>query len=86
MRYVNTKYPRTYHLPYSPGATSDDKKLSSNWFENYKGRQIIITEKLDGENTCMNHYDVFSRSHGAPTRSPWSKNMWEHDGIWKRCY
>ena len=21
------KYPRTYHLPYSPGATKDDKKL-----------------------------------------------------------
>ena len=43
------KYPRTYHLPYSPGATNDDKKLSGNWFENYKGREIVITAKLDGE-------------------------------------
>ena len=27
------KYPRTYHLPYSPGATKDDKKLQVGWFE-----------------------------------------------------
>ena len=32
MEDINTKYPRTYHLPWSPGATSDDKKLSPDWF------------------------------------------------------
>lgn len=31
------KYPRTYHLPYSPGATKDDKKLKDKliWGRNY---------------------------------------------------
>ena len=28
MEELNTKYPRTYHLPWSPGSTSDDKKLT----------------------------------------------------------
>ena len=48
MENINTKYPRTYHLPWSPGTTSDDRKLSGDWFENYKGKEIVITEKLDG--------------------------------------
>lgn len=86
MEKINTKYPRTYHLPWSPGTTSDDRKLSGDWFENYKGKEIVITEKLDGENNMINHYDVFARSHGAPTRSPWTRNMWELNGIWSNCY
>lgn len=86
MEQINTKYPRTYHLPWSPGATKDDKKLKDNWFKYYMGKEIVITEKLDGENTCMNHYDVFARSHGAPTRSAWSRNMWDKNGTWQKCY
>lgn len=84
------KYPRTYHLPYSPGATKDDKKLGRKtgflkWFDYYKGQEIVITEKLDGENTCFTKQDVYARSHGAPTRSPWSRNLWDpSDGLyWK---
>lgn len=83
---TNTKYPRTYHVPWSPGATSDDKRLPENWFKEYgwEGASIVITEKMDGENTCLTHTDVFSRSHAAPTRSPWSKNLWGSDGLlWK---
>lgn len=78
------KYPRTYHLPFSPGATKDDKRLSGDWFSHYKGKEVVITEKLDGENSCITRYDVFARSHGAPTRSPWSINLWGQDGLyWK---
>lgn len=79
------KYPRTYHLPYSPGATKDDKKLQGDWFAYYKEQEIIISEKLDGENSCMTCKDVYARSHGAPTRSPWSRNLWDpSDGLyWK---
>lgn len=79
------KYPRTYHLPWSPGATSDDKRLQDSWFDFYKGKEVVFTEKLDGENTAMTHYDVYARSHGAPTRSPWSRNLWDtSDGLyWK---
>ena len=77
------KYPRTYHLPYSPGATKDDKKLQDGWFKNYIGQEIVITEKLDGENIHMNQKDCYARSDGAPTRSPWSRNIWDpNDGLY----
>lgn len=79
------KYPRTYHLPYSPGATKDDKKLQDDWFEYYRGKEIVITEKLDGENIHMNQKDCYARSDGAPTRSPWSRNIWDpHEGLYWR--
>lgn len=82
----NSKYPRTYHVPWSPGATSDDKRLDDQWFyaDGWAGAEIIITEKLDGENVAFSKYDVFARSHSVPTRSPWSRNLWENDGLlWK---
>ena len=79
------KYPRTYHLPYSPGATKDDKKLQDNWFSWFMGEEIVITEKLDGENIHMNQKDCYARSDGAPTRSPWSRNIWDpNDGLYWR--
>ena len=78
------KYPRTYHVPFSPGATKDDKKLKDGWFEYYRGKEIVLTEKLDGENSCLCQRGVFARSHGAETRSPWSINLWGDDGLyWK---
>ena len=79
------KYPRTYHIPWSPGATSDDKKLDNNWFSLFARKEIVITEKLDGENIHMTQKDCYARSDGAPTRSPWSRNIWDpRDGLyWK---
>jgi hypothetical protein len=78
------KYPRTYHVPFSPGATKDDKKLKDGWFEYYRGKEIVVTEKLDGENSCLCQKGVFARSHGAETRSPWSINLWGDNGLyWK---
>lgn len=81
----NIKYPRTYHLPFSPGATKDDKKLQDGWFEYYKGKEVVFTEKLDGSNTAMTCHDVYERSHASPTRHPWSRNLWDpFDGLyWK---
>lgn len=73
----NTKYPRTYHLPFSPGASSDDKRLMGDWFKYYKGKLIILTEKLDGENTCLCKRGVYARSHTSETRSGWSINLWD---------
>ena len=37
------KYPRTYHLPYSPGTTNDDKKLKVDLFDHFKNQDIVIT-------------------------------------------
>ena len=34
--------------------------------------QLVHTEKLDGENNCLNRYGAFARSHAAPTQSAWT--------------
>lgn len=41
------KYPRTYHLPWSPGRSSDDKILKN--VDHFKGKSVVVSLKLDGE-------------------------------------
>jgi hypothetical protein len=65
---MSDKYHRTLHVPWSPGATSDDKMLWS--VDHLIGRELIISEKLDGENNCMTNEEggYYARSHsGMPT-------------------
>lgn len=45
------KYPRTYHMPFSPGATDDDKVLPS--LAPWQGQEVVVTLKMDGENTSL---------------------------------
>lgn len=56
------KYPRTFHLPWSPGGTNDDKKMIST--HRLINEAIVISEKLDGSNSCFAPAGVFARSHG----------------------
>jgi hypothetical protein len=69
------KYPRTYHLPWSDGRTSDDKTLKDiSCFEN---TDIVVTVKMDGENTTLYHDYFHARSldgRDHPSRS-WLKNF-----------
>lgn len=44
-----TKYSRTFHLPWSPGAHDDDKTLKDA--SQFVGKRVVITKKMDGENT-----------------------------------
>lgn len=70
-----TKYPRTYHLPWSPGATSDDKFLST--LDHFIGKQVVVTEKLDGENTSLYCDHLHARSLDSkhhPSRT-WIKRL-----------
>lgn len=79
------KYNRTYHLPFSPGATNDDKIANNS--DLLIGKEIIITEKLDGENSCLTHNGVYARSHATFTTSPWSLKVRQlHDIIKKDIY
>jgi hypothetical protein len=71
------KYGRTFHYPFSPGTTSDDRINHEYWPDMNSIEQIVHTEKLDGENTCLNQYGVFARSHAAPTRHPWANYLKE---------
>lgn len=54
------KYPRTYHLPDSPGLGSDDKRLPS--LDIFAGRRVVATEKMDGEGTTMTREATYPRS------------------------
>lgn len=68
-----SKYPRTYHLPWSPGTTSDDKISKS--INNLIEVDIVITEKLDGSNTAMVNKGVFGRSHSVFTKNQWDQEV-----------
>lgn len=68
-----TKYPRTYHFDFSPGTTSDDRIAKD--FTNIIGKNIVITEKLDGENNSFTSEGVYARSHTDFTISPWSAKV-----------
>lgn len=54
------KYPRTPHLPFSPGCTSDDKILKS--LDHLMGQEGVITMKMDGENTSLYQDGFHARS------------------------
>jgi hypothetical protein len=45
------KPPRTMHLPWSTGRTKDDRALPDVEF--FRGKRVVVTEKLDGENTSV---------------------------------
>jgi len=84
------KYPRTYHLPWSLGSTNDDKFLEST--EPFIGKRIVITEKMDGENTNMypNRYHARSiDSNDHPSRhyvkSIWGQIKHEIPEGWRIC-
>jgi len=82
---ISRKYGRTYHYPFSPGTTSDDRISFNYWNDFQQIQRIVHTEKLDGENNCLSRYGVFARSHATPTTSPWTNqirqqwNLLKHD-------
>ena len=45
------KYPKIFHLPWSPGLQNDDRLLKST--ENFIGKEVVLTQKIDGENTTI---------------------------------
>ncbi len=54
------KYGRTYHLPISPGATSDDKVMTG--LDGLMVGDLVISEKMDGENTTIHQGGSHARS------------------------
>jgi hypothetical protein len=72
---ISQKYGRTYHYPFSPGTTSDDRIAHDYWEQIQRIPNLIHTEKLDGENNCLSKPGVFARSHAAPTTSPWTESL-----------
>ena len=89
IRYI--KHPRTYHLPWSPGLTKDDRVMPST--EGFEGQRVIVTEKMDGENTTgysdgyIHARSVDSRNHSSRNwvKSFLSDRLYELPDGWRIC-
>ncbi|WNJ19848.1 RNA ligase family protein [Pontibacter sp. G13] len=72
------KYNRSLHAHISRGTTSDDRFMPDGYVRSFAQKdQLILTEKLDGQNNCFNKRGVFARSHTAPTEHPWDRPLRE---------
>jgi hypothetical protein len=71
-----TKYPRTFHLPWSGNMNDDDRMVDK--VNHLIGQEVVVTEKMDGENTTMYPDYIHARSidgRNHPSRA-WVKNFW----------
>lgn len=70
------KYPRTYHVNWSPGTTSDDKILHD--LTPFRGIKMIGTLKMDGENTNLYSDHIHARSIDSKDHESrsWIKGLW----------
>lgn len=73
------KYCRSLHAQISLGTTSDDRFMPDGYVKAFAEMPAghILTEKLDGQNNCLNKLGVFARSHTAPSVHLWDKPMWD---------
>lgn len=74
------KYCRTFHWPESETVHSDDSL--SNYADNFVGQEIIISEKLDGGNTCLFNGEAYARATGLPSHDGWMAMVRKHHA-WK---
>lgn len=80
-RYLNeftdyVKYPRTHHLPWSPGITDDDRVMDD--LSTFEGKRVVVTRKMDGEN--FSGYRDYCHARSVDSRHhytrDWVKNYW----------
>ncbi|MFD4698150.1 RNA ligase family protein [Streptomyces niveus] len=72
---MRTAYPRTVHVPWSPGVGSDDVRGGD--LDGLRGREVVVTEKMDGENTTLYGDGLHARSLDSghhPSRA-WVKGL-----------
>lgn len=72
------KYPRTPHLPHSPGSTNDDK-IHKN-VEFFDNKEVVVTLKMDGENTSIynDYYHARSLDSNNHVSRDYVKNLAYH--------
>lgn len=80
------KYPRTYHLPWSENIKYGDKiKGDEKVLEDtkcFEGKEVVVTLKMDGENTSMYRDYIHARSLSSSSHESrdWVKNL--HARLW----
>lgn len=72
MESEGVKYPKTPHLPFSPGVQSDDIVLNSRALDQmcFFTQDVVITEKMDGGNCSLYRGKVFARNVKCETTHP----------------
>ena len=87
---MKIKYPKTMHLPWSRSYTDDDKILRST--AHFIGQEVVVTEKMDGENTTMYPDHIHARSLDSKDHSSRHYVKTLHGGIrylipegWRLC-
>lgn len=70
------KYSRTFHFPWSVGATNDDKIMKD--MSGFYGEEVVVTEKMDGENSTMSRDYIHARSLDSADHESrhWIKGLW----------
>ncbi|MFF2073240.1 RNA ligase family protein [Kitasatospora sp. NPDC058162] len=87
---MRVHYPRTPHLPWSPGAAADDVRTGD--VSGLAGAEVVVTEKMDGENTTLYPDGLHARSLDSahhPSRA-WVKGLQNRVGAripdgWRIC-
>lgn len=84
------KHPRTHHLPSSPGVNDDDRIIAT--LDDLRSGEVVVTVKLDGEQTTMYSDHVHARSltsgyHQSRTRvkSVWGRIRADIPPGWRVC-
>lgn len=84
------KYPRTLHLPWSQSINDDDRVYSD--MSGWNGKRVIVTKKMDGENTSvyrdyLHARSVDGRSHPSRDLLKAFASRWQHDipEGWRVC-
>ena len=70
------KYPRTFHLPWSDTIGPDGDHVLRD-VSVFVGQEVVVTEKLDGENTTIycDHQHARSLDSGHHVSRGWVKNL-----------
>lgn len=76
------KYPRTKHLPWSESIGDDDDALDSD--ELFKGRHVVVTEKMDGENATIYSNGYFHARSVNGNEHP--SQSWIKGNLHNWCY
>ena len=82
------RYPRTYHLPDSPGGTDDTVQQDLSWLDG----ELVVTEKLDGGGLIFTRDAMYGRppDSGAhpwdrPAKALWAMTAYRIPDGWRVC-
>lgn len=78
MNAPRVKYPRTMHLPWSPGMSNDDRVISAHGLDILGNSDTVLTEKMDGGNVTLMRDAFYCRSldSGTPKWEKFAKSEW----------